>query len=40
MVLKKFLDPMNLAKAQTFYIYKLTEIIIGNKNDDLIFTLF
>ena len=40
MIWQKFLSPLHLAKTQTLYIHKLTEIIIISKNTDLIFVAF
>ena len=40
MVLKEFLGLANLMKTQTLYIYKLTEIIMVNKNENYLFTAF
>lgn len=40
MILKEFLGSANLTKAQVFYIYKLTGVIIFNKNKDYIFITF
>lgn len=39
-VLKEFLSPADLTKAQAFLIYELTKIVIVNKNEDLVFTAF
>ena len=40
MVLKELLNPTNLLGAQTFYIYKMTKIIIVYKDENLIFAVF
>ena len=40
MVIKKFFNLINLAKAQIVYSYKLTKIIIVYKNKNLIFANF
>ena len=40
MVLREFLGLADLTRAQVFYIYKLTKIIIISKNEHLIFVAF
>ena len=40
MVSKKFLDLIDLFKAQVFYIYKIIKIIIIYKNKYLVFVIF
>ena len=40
MVMREFLDPTNVMKAPTLYIYKLLKIIMFSKNNDLIFATF
>ncbi len=37
-VLRELLGPVDLTKAQTFCIHKLTEVIMVNKDEDLIFS--
>ncbi len=39
-VLREFLGPANLARAQTLCIYELTEVIIVSKDKDLVFAAF
>lgn len=39
-VAREFLGPVDLARAQTFYISKLTEVIMINKDENLILTAF
>ena len=39
MVMRKFFDSTDLIRAQTLYIYKLTDIIIINKNKNLVFVV-
>ncbi len=39
-ILREFLGLTDLTKAQTFYIYKLTEIVMVNEDKDLIFAVF
>lgn len=40
MVSREFLGLSDLMRIQAFYIYKFVEVIIVNKNKDLIFTVF
>ena len=37
MILKKLLNLINLSKAQIFYIYEITKVIIIYKNENLVF---
>lgn len=39
-VSRKFLGPINLVKVQTFCIYKLTNVIIVDKDKNLVFATF
>ena len=39
MITKKLLNEAELERAQTFYILKLTTVIIINKNKNIIFTI-
>ncbi len=39
-VLREFLGLVDLIKAQTLYIYELKEVIIVNKDEDLVFATF
>lgn len=39
-VLRKFLGPADLTRVQVFYIYELIEVVIVNKDKDLIFATF
>ncbi len=36
-VSRESFDPADLTRAQTLYIYKLAEVIIGSKDEDLVF---
>ena len=40
MILKKLLGPADLTRAQVLHIYKLTEVIIVNKEENLILAVF
>ena len=40
MILKKLLGPTDLSRAQTFYIYKATKVVIVYKNKYLILATF
>ena len=40
MVLKKYLDPADLMRVQVFCIHELIEVIMVNKNENLIFAAF
>lgn len=40
MVLREFLDSVDLVRAQTLYIYKLTEVVVVSEDKDLIFAVF
>lgn len=39
-VIKELLSQINLSKAYTFYIYKLIDSIVINKNKNFVFTIF
>ncbi len=39
-VLRKFLGPADLTRAQAFCIHELTEVIIVSKDKDLVFAAF
>ena len=39
-IIKEFLDLIDLIKAQTFHIYKLTKFVIVYKNKKLVFVVF
>ena len=39
-VLKEFLGPVDLTRAQAFCIHELTEVIIVSEDEDLIFIAF
>ena len=39
-VLREFLGPINLFKAQNFYVYKMTKVIIIYKDKNLILAAF
>ena len=39
-VLRELLGPVDLTKAQAFHIYELTEVIMVNKDKDLVFAAF
>ena len=40
MLLKELLGQIDLARAQVFYIYELTKVIMVNKDKNLIFATF
>ena len=40
MVIKEFLGPLDLAKAQALYIHELTEVVVVRKGKDLVFVAF
>ena len=39
-VLRKFLSPADLSGAQTLYIHELKKVVVGYKDEDLVFTTF
>ncbi len=39
-VLRDFLGPIDLVRVQVFYIHELTEVIIVDKDKDLVFAAF
>lgn len=40
MILREVLGPEDLAKAQTLDIHKLTEVIVVNEDENLVFVAF
>ena len=40
MIPKELLGSPDLRRAQTLYIYKLTKVVMVNKNKDFMFTIF
>ena len=39
-ILKEFFGPIDLSRAQTFYIYKITKIVIVYENKNLMLIAF
>ena len=40
MITRELLGPVDLMRAQTFYIYELSEVIMVSENKDFVFVAF